>query len=251
MTRWKYMAQRATTKTWLHRDIPFLKRDTLELTLSAAGQFKASISPDIGRQLASDGRPLFEELGTVLYAVAGGQIRWAGIVQSSAWNGQEWSVEASSFASYPHRIPFLAEYRGVQVDPADIMRALWAHVQSYPDGNLGVVVTGTTGLKVGTDSDEKADAATAVYDAKNATYTAAQTELARLKKIVANTRATTLKTATAAKTAANTNLSGRSGRSLCRSGTSPRRRRHSPPRRRRRTRHRSRPRRRTWTGRTS
>lgn len=207
--QWKFMAQRATTKTWLHRDIPFLKRDSLEEQLSASGSLKASISPDIGRQLAGDGRPLFEELGTLLYAVADGEIRWGGIIQSSAWNGQEWVIEASTFASYFRRIPFLGVYRGVQVDPADVMRAIVAHVQSYPDGNLGVVVTGKTGLKVGTDSDEKADAAAKAYDQQNAAYKATQTELARLKSIVATTRRTTLKAKTTAKSAASSNLSGK------------------------------------------
>jgi len=209
MVGWKYMAQRATTKTWLHRDIPFFKRDGLEQALSASSTLKAVISPDIGRQLAADGRPLFEELGTLLYAVADGKIRWGGIVQSSKWDGQEWTIEAATFASYPHRIPFLGEYRGVQVDPADIMRAVWSHMQSYPDGNLDVVVTGKTGLTVGTDSDEKAAAATAVYDAKNAAYNAAKTELARLKSIVATTRATTLKAKTTERSTADKNLSGK------------------------------------------
>lgn len=209
MTSWKFMAQRATTKQWLHRDIPFLRRDELEQALSASGSFKATISPDIGRQLAADERPLFEELGTLLYAVADGKIRWGGIVQSSAWNGQEWSIEASTFASYFHRVPFLGEYRGVQVDPADIMRAIVAHVQSYPDGDLDVVVVGSTGLKVGTDSDERADVAARAYEARDAEYKAEQTQLAQLKKIVADTRATTLKAKTTAKAAASKNLAGK------------------------------------------
>jgi hypothetical protein len=204
---WKFMAQRATTKQWLHRDIPFLERESLENQLSAVGPLTTSINPIVGRQIAADGRPLFEELGTLLYAVADGEIRWGGIVQSSAWDGTKWAIDASTFASYPHRIPFQGEYRGVQVDPADIMRAIWAHVQSYPDGDLGVVVTGSTGLKVGTDSDDKATATSKAYDARNAEYKATQTELARLKKIVATTRATTLKSGTDARTAASKVLS--------------------------------------------
>lgn len=184
----RYMAQRATTKQWLHRDIPFLRRDDLEHALSAAGSFKATIAPDIGRQLAPDGVALFDELGTILYEVEGDEITWAGIVQRSGWSGQEWTIEAASFASYPHRVPFLSVYRGVQVDPADTLRALWRHVQSYPTGDLGVTVIGSTSVRVGTDSDEKADAAAKVYKAADAAYKAEKTEEARLKKIVAGSR---------------------------------------------------------------
>lgn len=184
----RYMAQRATTKKWLHRDIPFLRRDDLEHALSAAGSFTATIAPDIGRSLAPDGVPLFDELGTILYAVEDNEIAWAGIVQRSSWNGQEWSIEASSYGSYPHRVPFLGEYRGVQVDPVDVVRAVWAHLQSFPTGNLGVTVTGSTNLHVGTDSDLKVDAASKVYAAADAAYKAAQAEQARRKKVVADSR---------------------------------------------------------------
>ncbi|MBK0296403.1 hypothetical protein IAE22_30480, partial [Bacillus sp. S34] len=58
------------------------------------------------------------------------------------------------------------------------------------DRDLGVVVTGSTGLKVGTDSDEKAAAASKAYDARNAEYKAAQAKQAQLKKIVADSRKT-------------------------------------------------------------
>ncbi len=43
-------------------------------------------------------------------------------------------IEASSFSSYAHRVPYLSTYRGVQVDPADVVRAMWSHLQSYPTG---------------------------------------------------------------------------------------------------------------------
>jgi hypothetical protein len=184
------MAQRATTKQWLHTDLPLLRRDDLEHALSAAGSFRATIAPDLGNMAAPDGRPLFEKLSTILYAVADGAIRWCGYVERSGWDGQAWSIEAASFGAYPHRVPYEGEYRGVKVDPADVMREMWAHPQSYPDGNLDVQVVGATPIRVGTDSELKLAAAQAKLDAAAAVYKAENAELARLRDVVAASRKT-------------------------------------------------------------
>lgn len=55
-----------------------------------------------------------------------------------------WKFEAEGFSSYPNGLPYMGEYEGVQVDPLDMVRKLWAHVQSFPNGNLGVIVDKTS-----------------------------------------------------------------------------------------------------------
>lgn len=151
---WRYVAQRATTGELLDLDVP-IARDELSWALSGPGSLRGTVTPDVGRLRAADGGPLLDEWGTLLYAEADGQIRWGGVVVRSVFAGATWSVEAVGMAGYPKGLPYLGEYVRIGVDPLDVVRELWAHVQAQPDGNLGMVVDGTTSpVRVGT-ADEK------------------------------------------------------------------------------------------------
>lgn len=150
MSSWRYIAQRATTGEILELELP-LHRDELRWDLSGAGSLRGTVKPDVGTLRAHDGRLLLEEWGTLLYAEADGEIRWGGIVVSSAFDGGSWKVEAAGFATYPHGIPYAGNYATTGADPADVVRHLWEHVQSYDDGNLRLVVSGDkTSAVVGT-----------------------------------------------------------------------------------------------------
>lgn len=172
MSRWKYLVQRATTGRWLHTDLPF-DRDSLRWELSASGALSGAVAPDLGGMLAEDGKPLLDEWSTLIYVEADGIIRWGGIVISSKFAGSQWKVEAAGFTSYPHGVPFGGSWALAKVDPAKIVRDLWAHVQGYPDGDLGVTVKGSTSLRIGTDSTAKLEAATAAWESAKAAYNAA------------------------------------------------------------------------------
>ncbi len=154
MTRWRYIAQRATSGRFLDYELPLIT-DGPEWALSAAGSLVGKLTPAIGNRPAEDGRPVVEEWGTFLYAEADGQIRWGGIVVSSEVGADGLlSVEAASFASYPHGVPFGGSIERIQADPADLIREVWADLQQHPDGNLGVVVTGSTPVRIGTEPRE-------------------------------------------------------------------------------------------------
>ncbi|MER7164490.1 hypothetical protein ABT336_00205 [Micromonospora sp. NPDC000207] len=140
---WRYIAQRATTREWLDWDLD-LRRDELTRALSGPGSLRGTLSPDVGRLRAPDGRLLLEPWGTLLYAEADGQIRWGGIVVSSQTAGATWSIEAAGMTTYPHGLPYLDEWSRVQVDPANAIREIWRHVQDQPDGDLGMIVDPTT-----------------------------------------------------------------------------------------------------------
>ncbi|MEU7609558.1 hypothetical protein [Micromonospora sp. NPDC049204] len=147
---WRYIAQRATTGEMLHLDVPIV-RDELSWALSGPGGLRGTISPDVGALRAADGRLVLDEWGTLLYAEADGEIRWGGTVVRSRFEGSAWSVEAVGMAGYPHGLPYLGEYISEGVDPLDVVRELWAHVQGQPDGDLGIVVDSmTTPVRVGT-----------------------------------------------------------------------------------------------------
>ena len=149
MSSWRYIAQRATTGEFLHMELP-LQRDALGWALSGAGSLRGTIAPDIGSLRAPDGRLLLEEWGTLIYAEADGEIRSGGIVVSSGFDGAAWKVECAGFATYPHGIPFAGDYSRTAVDPAVVVSDIWDHLQGYTDGNLGVTVTGSTPVRLGT-----------------------------------------------------------------------------------------------------
>lgn len=187
MTAWRFIAQRALTGELLDLELPFLMK-TLRWDLSGPGVLTGTIAPDTGTLRAPDGRLLLEEWGTYLYAEADGVIRWGGIVVSSKFEGKEWQVEASGFTTYPNGLPFTSTYYAALTDPADIVRELWAHVQSHRDGDLGVVVKGTTPVRVGTLSTEKLEEATAAYNAAKKTYDAENADLKDRRKAETDVR---------------------------------------------------------------
>lgn len=147
---WRYIAQRALTNEWLDWDVP-ITRDTLTWDLSGPGQLSGTLSPEIGSMHAADGKLLLEEWGTFLYAENDGIIRWGGVVVSSAFNGADWKIECVGFSGYPKGIPYTGEWRKTNVDTLDCVREIWRHIQSFPDGEVGMAVsTAKSGVHVGT-----------------------------------------------------------------------------------------------------
>jgi hypothetical protein len=149
VSRWRIIAQRALTGEFLDLELP-LSVSSLAWDLSGPGSLVGVVSPDTGVLRAPDGRLLLEEWGTLIYAEADGVIRWGGIVVASKFDGAQWSVECAGFTTYPTGLPFQDTYSRTGIDPAQIVRDLWAHVQAHPDGDLGVVVTGGTPVRLGT-----------------------------------------------------------------------------------------------------
>lgn len=162
-----WIAQRVLTGEFLHYDLPIQGEPVKEL--SGTGSLRATIRPDEGYLRGSDGRLLLEPWNTALYVEDDGQIRWGGLIVDMAFDGPDWEIAASGFTAYPFDQPYAANYVGIKVDPADIVRHIWAHLQGYPNGNLGVQVSGSTSYLIGTDSDIRRDAAKVVEeDAKKA-----------------------------------------------------------------------------------
>lgn len=179
MSEWRIIAQRALTGEFLDMELP-LTLSSLKWDLSGPGSLTGTVEPDTGVLRAPDGRLLLEEWGTYLYAEADGEIRWGGIVVSSKFDGAKYQVEAAGFSTYPTGLPFQSTYSKAGIDPAQIIRDIWGHVQSHPDGNLGVQVVGSTTARKGSDSTAAYNDAVADYNAAKADY---DTENAKLKSL--------------------------------------------------------------------
>ena len=68
---------------------------------------------------------------------------WAsGLFQPSEIDPESGIMTArfQGFSNYPSEIPWLQNWNPIAVDPFEIVDRIWTHVQSYPQGNLGVTV---------------------------------------------------------------------------------------------------------------
>lgn len=167
---WRYLAQRLPSGEFIDYDIP-LGDVAVTRTLSGPGRLTATVPVEVGHLVGADGRPVLTEWGTAIWAEADGVIRGGGILAEVDVDGPKLTVDCVGVSGYPQGMPWLGpDYAGVQVDPLDVVRMVWAHVQSYPDGNLGVVVDATRSpVRVGTEEE---DVEFATGDGRDVAFTA-------------------------------------------------------------------------------
>lgn len=145
MATWRYFAQNLLTGEFTHTDLP-LRRDELTWQLSGPGALKGTISPEVL------GLGPLEEWQTAIYAEADDEIRWGGILRNRGMRGAELTLDCAGFSSYPARIPYTGpDYVKINADPTGIFIYIWDHLQSQPDGDLGVQIVrpNTSPVRVG------------------------------------------------------------------------------------------------------
>lgn len=138
---WRYFATRLNgdgTETTIAPDLP-LEGVTIEEVLSGDGAISGSLTPVYKRLLGPDGLPLLKEWSTAIYAEVDGDIRGGGIMTSSAFNGPSWSIEATGFTGYGRDMPYTGNgYKGIKVDPMNVARTIWNHIQNQEGGDIGL-----------------------------------------------------------------------------------------------------------------
>lgn len=157
MTDWRYFATRLHgdgTETLLADDLP-LAGVEIESALSGPGGLTATISPELARLKGDDGLPVLTAWGTALYAEKDRQIRGGGILTEPEVDGPVLSLSAVGFSDYARNMPYTGTYSKIQVDPLDVVRHIWSHLQGQDHGDLGLVVAGTKSkVRIGTEEKE-------------------------------------------------------------------------------------------------
>lgn len=148
---WRFHLQSLPSRVWVDHDLQLLGA---EVTESVNGP--ASISGSVA--LGDPSGAQIREWGSLIVAEQEGRAPVVGIVDHREVSGDRLVVEAGGFSMYPTGLPWLGEtFAGIRVDPLDMVRKIWAEIQSYPDGDLGVVVDQLKSpVKIGTpdvDSD--------------------------------------------------------------------------------------------------
>lgn len=180
----RFLAQRPSG-VFVHTDLE-LHDASPSWELSGPGSLDGFVAPDVGEAIALDGFPVLDEWGTVIHLEQDGLIRGSWLVERVSYSGAQLKVECRGVAGYPAGLVARVDWSLIQVDPAKVFKDLWAHVQSFQDGNLGVTVTGSTPVKIGTPekdvsfttgSGEQVDFVAGPYKISEADATDVGTEL--------------------------------------------------------------------------
>ena len=155
---WRYIASRLHgdgTETFLEWNLP-LSGVGLTNTLSGPDAIAASINPEVAT-LKVNGSPLIEPWSTAIYAEIYGQIRCGAIVADMTADGPSLALTCVGFPGYAVGMPYTGEYSRVGIDPLDVVRDIWAHIQAQRNGNIGLQVDSLkSGLKIGTTAESVA-----------------------------------------------------------------------------------------------
>ncbi|MDQ0602006.1 hypothetical protein QF037_006351 [Streptomyces canus] len=151
---YRYLTADALTNKVLAWDLP-LNNVEFGPTLSATGIFTAAVEP----RLAHLVRAQLDPGTTKIYAERDGRLLWGGLIWRADPEGQQLTIEASGWGSYPYRRYDLhgqLNARGpyTYADPCTVIRDVWAYCQEQPDSQLGIQVDDTTSkATVGTPED--------------------------------------------------------------------------------------------------
>lgn len=155
--RWRYIAMELTGEGGMgplvQLDIP-LSDVTITKNLSGYDTINGTIKPKHRRLVAPDGEPVFKEWSHAIFAENDGEIRAGGILKTSTFDNEAWNIETVGYAGYADEMPWVTDnagnYLGVEVDPFDVLRVIWNHIQSQPGGNIGLEIPNTkAGYKIG------------------------------------------------------------------------------------------------------
>lgn len=141
MGEWRYLAatedgagnQGAAVEIPLH-DVSVTRK------LSTPPQLDATVPLEITQLQGAAGRPIFDEWGTGIYAEDPTGRIWGGLLINSSMQGASWTLDVAGFTYYPKGQPFTLEEDHVQVDPMDMFRYIWAHLQSLLGGQFNITL---------------------------------------------------------------------------------------------------------------
>lgn len=124
------------SKQVLDWDVPLLGADVTD-ALSGPGGLAGALPEGFPRPIL--------EWGHALWVESDGVFHGGGIVTAVEHEGREIRVGCTGITGYAAGMPWLAKRRDlVKVDPLDVVRMVWAHLQGERGGNLHLSVDPTT-----------------------------------------------------------------------------------------------------------
>lgn len=153
----RYLARRLLgdgSEVPVHGDLP-LSDFTWTKTLSGANAASATVPAEFATIKDDSGRPVIKPWSTSIYSEMSSHIRWGGIVTRVTEQGPQLSLNIVGFKAYADRQPYTDSKYWVEVDPIDMAREIWTHLQTRQDGNIGLTLDDTkSGKKIGTELEQ-------------------------------------------------------------------------------------------------
>src|SRR5690625_831403 len=116
-------------------------------SLNGPGDITFTVAPDWHNRVAEDGKPFFVKRGTlVVVERANRTIRQVGLVDDLTLTETGLDVSCGGFSMIAGQSGPWEGRQGynMELDPVTLFRRVWEQVQSYPDADLGIRVTGDT-----------------------------------------------------------------------------------------------------------
>lgn len=147
---WRYIAQRFDGTSgglgqFLDFNVP-LQGVSIEEVLSGHNGLTGTITPEYPHLKGSDGKPILTEGGSAIWAESpDGEIRGGGLLSHSGFNSEgQWSIECVDLTGTASELPYDGADFFINVDPMDLFRFVWTHIQSHRNHNLGISIDPTT-----------------------------------------------------------------------------------------------------------
>lgn len=146
----RFIAQAIESGEFLSWNLP-LSKAKVRYALSGPCTITAEVTPEL-----KEIRDMNLDQDVWIHAEEDGEIRASGILLAEEIDGATGTRDfvAEGFTGYPHGIPYLGQFEGVQIDPVTAVREIWDHLQSYPDAQFGVTVVGSTPIRIGDPSEQ-------------------------------------------------------------------------------------------------
>lgn len=138
----RFIAQNIMTRQFLHMDLPIVN-PKITWRLSGPFELTGSISPPYNDILDIN----MDEWSTFIHVEYQGVILGTGILMPWSADEHTLNIEAIGISTYPHGIPYMDYFHEFFPDVMDVVRELWRHLQSFPNGDMGVLLPdGTMGV---------------------------------------------------------------------------------------------------------
>lgn len=156
MEDWRFYLLEMPSQEWIDKDLPLIGA-TVVRTPNAPRAIAGSLPLGLESLYDENGQLRVVKWGCAIVAHQEGREPVFGIVDDVILgDGGSLQVQAGGFTMYPEEMPWLGpEFTGVKVDPLDMVRKIWDHLESFDDGYIGVTVDDTVSpVRIGEEIEE-------------------------------------------------------------------------------------------------
>ncbi|MFF5793673.1 hypothetical protein ACFY5D_16630 [Paeniglutamicibacter sp. NPDC012692] len=137
---WRYIAQSVPSGEFIDLDLP-LTNVSVTKAISGPGSITGTIPIEYAALRKSNGQLALREWGTMIHIEEDGVILQSAIVDQLEIDGDQLTLQAGGFSMMPNATPWLGNTKNyINADPLDILRDIWDHIQSQPNGDLGMTL---------------------------------------------------------------------------------------------------------------